>query len=1118
MIPLSGHLDLGLDKARMKDPRDAERQTRTASILLERLFHDDPARRWELQILADEVGMGKTFVALAVVYSLLRAQLEGPVPGLEDCYRKVLIVTPNHKALFHKWSREVGEFVRRCVKPEHRALAESFFPSDAGKIEVERLDDLVRVLRRRGGRGSRVVVAHTGVFGDGKLLHEDLKRRFLLGLLFRHWGNRFRRDDRERLLRGAPPGWPSRPDDLLQLTPKEEDLLPFTADEVRKAIEGLDRPADGAPSRIERLRQQCLEIGRPYARDRAGLFACVGRELIQIYRKLAENLLGRALPLVVIDEAHNWKNQRQGTNGYRGFRETIARRTRRALLLTATPFQLRSDELLELVAIGEDLAPAAGSMDADERVERLRQHREQVLRAVLRSAERASVAFAGAWARLPGTVTEAAVARSWSTDRIKDARQALARLASARGAASAPEFQRIVETAVADADPDVRGFLRAALELYVHNRDLSAELGRVVVRHRRGTEHRLFKVGEEFLREASEVARRSDRNVLHAAPGIDVEGEGELPHYLLMRCVSESKNGRGRTSLGSALTGCYSTLRDSAEGKAIQTTLAAGRGRTYLEILLSLVRDENDPAHPKVREVVERTVAAWRAGEKTLIFCFRTNTAERLRTILRDRIGGEIERRRDRFFRDRDAFADFRKRLLAREGGLIGIVLDRVLWSLLGSGLGGSPCPYDAGDLSLRREDFTELAALELRFDATVDDGVFLHRAVETAVARRLCRDRRPEKVWAEVLEAVADEAWVRDCYGIDEESPEGDEDFETADAGERVNLRGVHSRYEASAVPGQAQVTERADQLWRRRELGGRGERSVFDAYAAGPNLWLGRDPRSSGTGTPRPLAHLHEHLRSLTFGQGRVDWALRREVFQALRRAVYRESVLVRLLPEDLEAKRGRWSEVLVGAFLSPLPGQNESLADRFAAFLEDLRASSGASRKVMLEATRLKDQQFVALVDGKTKDDTRERVFAGFNTPLLPEVLVCTSVGSEGIDLHRQCRHVIHYDLAWNPAVLEQRTGRIDRIGSKTFRERALAPDGAGPFLEVGVPFLAGTYDERMYDSGSGPRSSRSSPAATWPAPTRPLETRMTKARRVKAGLPSCRSRPAWSTTSG
>ena len=120
---------------------------------------------------------------------------------------------------------------------------------------------------------------------------------------------------------------------------------------------------------------------------------------------------------------------------------------------------------------------------------------------------------------------------------------------------------------------------------------------------------------------------------------------------------------------------------------------------------------------------------------------------------------------------------------------------------------------------------------------------------------------------------------------------------------------------------------------------------------------------------------------------------------------------------------------------------------MAQRIVVFLEDLKASSGlineptSARGALYQATRLRDQQFVALVKGGGGNmaATRDRVFSGFNTPLLPEVLVCTSVGQEGIDLHRHCRHVVHYDLAWNPAVLEQRTGRADRIGSKTFRER-------------------------------------------------------------------------------
>ncbi|MHB1909280.1 MAG: DEAD/DEAH box helicase [Nitrososphaerales archaeon] len=45
----------------------------------------------------------------------------------------------------------------------------------------------------------------------------------------------------------------------------------------------------------------------------------------------------------------------------------------------------------------------------------------------------------------------------------------------------------------------------------------------------------------------------------------------------------------------------------------------------------------------------------------------------------------------------------------------------------------------------------------------------------------------------------------------------------------------------------------------------------------------------------------------------------------------------------------------------------------------------------------------------------------------------VLIMTPVGSEGLDL-QFCDAIINYDLHWNPMRLEQRVGRIDRIGQK------------------------------------------------------------------------------------
>lgn len=92
------------------------------------------------------------------------------------------------------------------------------------------------------------------------------------------------------------------------------------------------------------------------------------------------------------------------------------------------------------------------------------------------------------------------------------------------------------------------------------------------------------------------------------------------------------------------------------------------------------------------------------------------------------------------------------------------------------------------------------------------------------------------------------------------------------------------------------------------------------------------------------------------------------------------------------------------------------------------------------------------------GGTERDVRERVIALFNTPFSPDLLVASSVMGEGIDLHQECRFVIHHDLDWNPSVLEQRTGRLDRIGALAERE--------GKDIEVYEPFLAGTHDEKMF----------------------------------------------------
>ena len=60
-------------------------------------------------------------------------------------------------------------------------------------------------------------------------------------------------------------------------------------------------------------------------------------------------------------------------------------------------------------------------------------------------------------------------------------------------------------------------------------------------------------------------------------------------------------------------------------------------------------------------------------------------------------------------------------------------------------------------------------------------------------------------------------------------------------------------------------------------------------------------------------------------------------------------------------------------------------------------------------------------------------REQVRTAFNDPASPvRVLIATDAASEGLNLHRTARYLLHYDCPWNPSRLEQRNGRIDRYG--------------------------------------------------------------------------------------
>jgi len=124
-----------------------------------------------------------------------------------------------------------------------------------------------------------------------------------------------------------------------------------------------------------------------------------------------------------VDEAHNWKNGPLcGTNGFENFSKHIAPHIRRAVLLTATPFQLRPEEMLEILKISDFIKPCPTQADSLVRCERLTKFREETLRPALRNSEKHSGTFSREWVRMPQRVTAEALIDAWNSPDLAAAR------------------------------------------------------------------------------------------------------------------------------------------------------------------------------------------------------------------------------------------------------------------------------------------------------------------------------------------------------------------------------------------------------------------------------------------------------------------------------------------------------------------------------------------------------------------------------------------------------------------------------------------------------------------------------------------------------------------------
>ena len=135
----------------------------------------------------------------------------------------------------------------------------------------------------------------------------------------------------------------------------------------------------------------------------------------------------------------------------------------------------------------------------------------------------------------------------------------------------------------------------------------------------------------------------------------------------------------------------------------------------------------------------------------------------------------------------------------------------------------------------------------------------------------------------------------------------------------------------------------------------------------------------------------------------------------------------------------------------------GENDSKYNTFKQLVEEIQAASVDNKRIIvfsfytetLKYLRRKltaDGYHVALMYGKTPDETPERqideegfkvygrndIMRDFEAGKF-EILLVSEVGGEGLDF-QFCTSLINYDLPYNPMRIEQRIGRIDRMGQE------------------------------------------------------------------------------------
>ena len=695
--------------------------------------------------------------------------------------------------------------------------------------------------------------------------------------------------------------------------------------------------------------------------------------------------------LSVIDEVHNWKN---GSNGAQHFAKVFREAIPNKLMMSATPFQLHQDEL------GRIFEFVAAEHDQSRKVVRQ-------LIAPDGPASRclaASALFQRAWGRLyPADVSILQTFVDAQPDCDNSSRvAALCALASDNSSSE-----------------ELAAFACALIDYHQSIQDLRRDLSKVVIRHTKSRDKRHVHAGRDYVRSGSPNYAQP-RSVLYRTDGLG-DTSVALLSYLGMRVEQlvrqESLQGgqEANAHLLSGFASSFSAFRESNKDLASGASISDATKR-YLQFFESALRQAT---HPKVSATVDRALANYRDGSKTLIFCERLQTQNEIVETLRSRIAKEDFQ---------SIGVDGTKRM--RRDILRDHLAVELYWSRSWQAAHGTTKKLVANQNAL-------VAALEQleerlgRLNSRQQDKLLDLLLLATHSAHQLCTDM--------FRGMLASEAALR-IYLRLEFNPELQPFDDDSDDGPDTNPL--------------------ADTLG-----------DALGEITDGPSIWHAVEDSTTLHACLWKL--LEDECTQLQNSAGPADLSafahLLLDVGQGLRKILLRLDTLASIGSVRAERLSASAVEVIARSAHHPLRSPWHRL-ERFLGVLCDAQGSirrpqqHSSRRQSLWKGVYLRDEEIVTALHGDVKPETRISRCAAFNSPLLPDILVCTAIGSEGIDLHLNCDEVIHHDLPWNPARFEQRTGRIDRVGS--LGERMYRVDPQHHRLDIGVPFLAFDYDEFRY----------------------------------------------------